>query len=92
MEPSEVSVELLDVQLTSQPTILHYRVKYISITASSRGGTGRAARKETIRLLVPAVYESEAERVLQQYRSGIVKVRNRAQSVHESLVNPPEPD
>src|SRR5581483_6631729 len=68
VEPSEVSVELLDVQLTSQPTVLHYRVKHVSITASSRRGIGRAARKETIRLPVPEAYKSEAERVVQQYR------------------------
>lgn len=92
VEPSEVNVELLDVQLTSQPTLLHYRVKYVSITSSSRGGTGRAVRKETIRLLVPAAYESEAQRVVQQYRSRIIETRDRAQRFHESLVNPPEPD
>lgn len=92
VEPSERGVELLDVQLTSQPTILHYRVKYVSITVNSRGGTGRAASEETIRLLVPAAYESEAERVVQQYRSRIVKAHDRAQRVHESLVKPPEPD
>ena len=92
VEPSEINVELLDVQLASQPTMLLYRVKSLSIAASGRGGAGRATRKETIRLLVPAAYESEAERVLQQYRSGIVKARDLAQHVHESLVNPPEPD
>lgn len=92
VESAEVGVELLGVQLTSQPTLLHYRVKYVSITVGSRGGTGRAAREETIRLLVPAAHESEAEQVLQRYRSGITETRDRAQRLHESLVNPPEPD
>lgn len=91
VETNEFGVKLLEVQMTSQPTTLHFRVEYRSLYRSDRG-TRSQRTQETIYLLVPRGHESEAEPVAQRLRTEVIEARERAEKrAQEARVNPSEP-
>lgn len=60
VEATERLVMLREVRLSTRPTMLHFRVDS-NVARFSKSGVLYSYRQETIPLLVPAGYESEAE-------------------------------
>jgi len=100
VESREFKVRLFEVQLTSQPVVLHFRVvydprAYISTGGSITYGAYQPGRGETIHLLVPRDCENQAEHVAQRFRTEVFEPREREnarrRAEQEARAHPPEP-
>jgi hypothetical protein len=65
--------------MTSQPAVLHFRLK-------REVNTGRSAsvQYETLRVLVPGSHEEEATRLMERFRTEVIKAK-------KPTYNPSEP-
>jgi hypothetical protein len=95
VEEKEISVQLEKVWLTTQPTMLHFRVEHLKLKAAPSGGAVNVEKipvPETIHLLVPPGQESEAEQVAQRFRTEVIEARDLAlKRFRDERTNPPEP-
>ncbi|HET8840968.1 MAG TPA: hypothetical protein VFN35_05840, partial [Ktedonobacteraceae bacterium] len=95
VEATERLVMLREVRLSTRPTMLHFRVDS-NVARFSKSGVLYSYRQETIPLLVPAGYESEAEQLAHRYRTEVVvsreSERQRQRAAQEAREHPPEPD
>lgn len=96
VEAAERSVMLREVRLSTQPTMLHFRVDHDVAHFSSSTGLLYSYHQEIIPLLVPAGHESEAEQIVHRYRTEVVvsrkSERQRQRAAQEAREHPPEPD
>lgn len=95
----EWRVMLHEVRLSTQPTMLHFRVEH-DVTSYRVGSDGHNYKSnysvvETIPLLVPHAHESEAEQIAHRFRSEVIEVREREnarkRAAEEARMHPPEP-
>lgn len=84
-------VDLKKVTLTSQPPVLHFRLKHSSEDADSTTST----MSTTLRVLVPREQEGEAGLLLERFQTEVIAARKaegeRARQEEERRKNPPEP-
>lgn len=95
----EWRVMLHEVYLSTQPTMLHFRVEH-DVTSYKVGSDGHNYKSnysvlETIPLLVPHAHESEAEQLVHRFRTEVIEVREREnerkRAAQEARMHPPEP-
>lgn len=75
---NEIFVDLKDVKLTSQPTVLHFKIENTSIGSNSQ------ASFDTLRVLVPRGHEAEAAQLMQRFRTEVIERQKKG-------TTPPEP-